>query len=149
MVGPVKAKDAAGFTLIELMIVVAVLALLTTTLSLSVNRPRGGQSADWARFEAVHNRLRQEAVLARQITGLSVSPEGYQRLRWSDGDWRKVGDLVGWRDAVMVLEPFDAAAPLEFAPSGQSTALRIRFEAGAGNVICEGDGWSPVSCGAG
>ncbi len=138
----------AGFTLIELMIAVAVLALLTTTVSLSVNRPRTAMASDAVRFQALHARMREQAVLSRQILGLAVDGDGYQRLRWSEGEWRTVGDRGRWRGPVAVLAPFDRSAPLEFAPSGQATRLRLRFDGGGGRV-CEGGGWVAVTCRAG
>ena len=122
-----------GFTLIELMVVVAVLALLTTTLTLSASRPRGENGSDPMRFQAVHARLAEQAVLSQQILGLRLNAEGYQRLRWQGGDWQSVGAPGSWRGEAIVLEPFDRRAPVQFLPSGQSTVLRVRFSNGALN----------------
>ena len=139
----------AGFTLIELMIAVTVLALLTTTVSLSVNRPSAGAGSDFARFQGVHARLAEQAVLSRQVLGLRVDADGYQRLAWRGGKWVSDGDRARWRNGVAVLQPFDLTAPLQFAPSGQVTRLKIRFEADEQVMICESDGWAGVSCGRG
>ena len=141
--------DQAGFTLIELMIVVAVLAILSVTVSLSASRPQSAMASDAARFEALHDRLRSEAILSRQILGLAVDAEGYQRLRWQGGDWQRVGEKGRWRGPVTVLLPFDRRAPLEFTPGGQVTPLRLRFETAAGVRLCETGGWAAVTCRAG
>lgn len=139
-------RQSAGFTLIELMIVITVLALLTTTVSLSANRPRTALASDFGRFRAVHDRLRDQAVLSRQIMGLAVDADGYQRLRWDGQDWQPLGAPVRWRGQVLMLSPSDARAPLQFAPSGQATPLRLRFDDGARVMLCQADGWSAVSC---
>jgi len=135
----------AGFTLIELMIAITVLALLTTTLTLSVSRPRAGNVSDVSRFQAVHALLREQAVLSRQVLGLRMDADGYQRLRWV-GEWVSVGDAVRWRGEVAVLVPFVAAGPVQFAPSGQASALRVRFSSGDRTTVCESGAWGHVTC---
>ena len=146
---PLTRDPAAGFTLIELMIAVTVLALLTTTVSLSVNRPQRGTGTDWARFEAVHERLRQQSVLSREVLGLQITAEGYRPLRRAGGTWVVTGDLSEWRGSVVVLAPFDGQVPVRFTPAGRTSAVRLRFEDGAQVRVCESDGWSPVTCDAG
>lgn len=145
----VNTESTAGFTLIELMIVMTVLAILTTSITLSASRPRDGNASDWGRFSTLYARLQDQAVLSRQLLGLSVTEDGYQRLRWAGGDWQTLGDRVAWRDEVVLMEPFSRLAPLEFAPSGQVTQMRVRFKSGEVVRICQSDGWGAVSCVAG
>jgi general secretion pathway protein H len=145
----VSRDGTAGFTLIELMIVVTVLAILTTSITLSASRPRDGSASDLGRFQATYGRLQDQAVLSRQLLGLSVTEDGYQRLRWAGGEWQTLGDRVAWRDEVVLIEPVSRLAPLEFAPSGQVTLMRVRFRAGEVVRLCQSDGWGPVSCVAG
>jgi len=139
----------SGFTLIELMIVVAVLAILTVSVSLSVTRPRAGIESDVTRFQAVHERLRSQAILSRQIQGLRLTNDGYQALRWDGADWQDSGGQVSWRQNVAVQIPFDLTAPVQFGPSGQVTAVQVRFEGNGRALICASDGWAKLSCDAG
>ncbi|MDJ0827635.1 MAG: prepilin-type N-terminal cleavage/methylation domain-containing protein [Rhodobacter sp.] len=148
MDGSLRRHDA-GFTLVELMIVVTVLSLLTVSVSLGVNRPRTAQAQDWSRFEALHGRMRAEAVLGRAVLGLALTAEGYSWLRRQGGAWAEVGDGGAWRDGVAVLLPFDPGGRVVFTPGGQSTPVRVRFQAGAQVVICQSDGWAPVTCAGG
>ncbi len=128
------------------MVVITVLSLLTLSVTLSVSRPRGGgPSQDWARFEAVHDALRTEAVLTRRVLGLSVNSEGYQRLERVDGAWRADGARIAWRGGVAVERPF--GGQVAFLPAGQAGALRVRFDGGSGVTICRSDGWTALSCG--
>ena len=137
---------AAGFTLIELMVVITVLSLLTLSVTLSVSRPRGGGAAqDWARFEAVHEALRTEAVLTRRILGLSVNAEGYQRFERVGGSWRAQGEVISWREDVAVERPF--GGPVAFLPAGPGSAVRIRFGGASGVTVCASDGWAALRCG--
>jgi prepilin-type N-terminal cleavage/methylation domain-containing protein len=131
-----------GFTLIELMIAVAVLAVLASLTSLALTRPQGAMASDHGRFLAIHETLSQQAVLSGRMLGLRIDPDGHQRLRLEAGQWVETGAPVRWRGPVAVQRPFDRRAPLVFAPSGQGTALQLVF----GDVTCTGDGWAGVTC---
>jgi len=139
-------RASAGFTLIELMIVVTILSLLTLSITLGLSSPRGDRVQDWARFAALHKQLRAQAVLSGDVLGLAVDGEGYQRMAWRDGAWQTQGSRARWRDPVLVLEPADLRAPVIFGPGGQSTKVNLRFGRGSATRACTSDGWVPVSC---
>ena len=143
---PRISEAQAGFTLIELMIVVTILSLLTLSVSLGLNRPRGDRAQDWSRFAALHGQLRAQAVLSGELLGLTVDEGGYQRLRWQGGDWQPQGGRGEWRDPVAVIFPADRRAPVIFGPGGQSTAINLRFGIGTAATACVSDCWSAVSC---
>ncbi|MCJ7421074.1 GspH/FimT family protein [Sphingomicrobium astaxanthinifaciens] len=77
---------AAGFTLVELMVVLVLLGLAATAVVLTL-RP-----ADAARAEAVMlagriAALRDEAILRGRPTGLSLSPTGFAFEQYRAGQW--------------------------------------------------------------
>jgi len=146
MVQRIAAVRNAGFTLIELMIVVTVLSVLTLSVGLGVTRPRSPNAQDWARFQAAHAQLRDQAILSGEVLGLALDGGGFQRLAWRDGGWVQAGQALRWRDAVQVIAPQDGRGPVLVTPGGRGTALRLRFERGARVTICVTDGWGPVSC---
>ena len=134
-----------GFSLIELMIAVAVLAILSTTVVMSVSRPQSGSQSDLVRFQKAYERVRRDAIISREVTALAIRATGYQRLVWRDG-WQDLGARVNWKGEVSVLQPFDRDAPIEFTPSGQVTALRIQFLENDQTTMCVSDGWEPLKC---
>ena len=134
-----------GFSLIELMIAVAVLAILSTTVVMSVPRPQSGSQSDLVRFQKAYERVRRDAIISREVTALAIRATGYQRLVWRDG-WQELGTSVNWKGEVSVLQPFDRDAPIEFTPSGQVTALRIQFLENDQTTMCVSDGWGPLKC---
>lgn len=134
-----------GFSLIELMIAVAVLAILSTTVVMSVSRPQSGSQSDLVRFQKAYERVRRDAIISREVTALAIRATGYQRLVWRDG-WQELGTSVNWKGEVSVLQPFDRDAPIEFTPSGQVTALRIQFLENDQTTMCVSDGWEPLKC---
>jgi type II secretion system protein H len=138
------ARSDRGFTLIELMIAVAVMASLATAVTLSVARPSGDAQTDLRRFTEMHDRLRTEAAISRQLLAVAVDATGYQRLAWDGTAWQQVGPAMTWSGPVAVRVPFRSDTPIEFAPSGQVTPFQLQFE----SRLCESDGWGPVACSA-
>ncbi len=153
-IGTGSPKGTDGFTLIELMVVVAILTLLTLTAVMGVNRPRTAGASDWARFERMHDRLREQAVMGQVVLGLRLRPEGYSRLRRVPRGWAEDGTPATWSGPVRVIRPFGTANVIAFLPSGESTPVQVAFAGsgsagggGAPETICESDGWAAVTCG--
>lgn len=141
--------DQSGFTLIELMIAVAVMASLATAVTLSVAWPGPDrQTSDLRVFRTMHDRILADAAISRTLMGVAITDNGYQRLRWT-GAWDAVGQETTWRGPVALLQPFRGVSPLEFAPSGQVTRFRVRFGEGDTARFCEGNGWGQITCSGG
>ncbi len=135
-----------GFTLVELMVVIAILAVLTTGAVLGVNRPRTALAQDWSQFGEVHARLREQAVTGQQVLGLALSAAGYRRMRRGPAGWSPLGAQQDWRGRADVQRPLDAREVVAFLPTGRSTPVRLRFAADGRSAICESDGWGPLEC---
>ncbi|MEL7117351.1 MAG: prepilin-type N-terminal cleavage/methylation domain-containing protein [Pseudomonadota bacterium] len=134
-----------GFTLIELMISVAVVAALAATVTLSISAPGEDNRADWVTFRDLHQDLRQSAAISRQIAGLRVAPEGYQQLTWR-GAWEPRGASVPWRGTATLMGPGGTERVIQFAPSGEATPVLIRFSGSATIRVCEANAWEAVAC---
>jgi prepilin-type N-terminal cleavage/methylation domain-containing protein len=148
-----------GFTLVELLIVVAVLALLSVGAGFSTGRVAAGRAGDAARFAALHERLREAAVFERRPAALSLEAGGWRRLT-PDADsptgWRAAGETGRFRGETRfageggtlgrpgadALEQPD----LVFLPGGASTPFRVSFISGDGVIRCDSDGWTGLSC---
>ncbi len=139
-------RDTAGFTLIELMMVVTILSLLTLSVGLGLNRPRGDRAQDWARFAVIYDQIRAQAILSGEYLGLAVDTGGHQRMRREAGTWVPEGTRSAWRGGVALIAPRDSWSPLIFAPGGQATAVMLRFDGDGGTRLCRTDGWNAVTC---
>lgn len=137
---------AAGFTLVELMVVIAVLSVLAVGVTLSVGRPKAAK--DLATFQEVWHRERALAIEGRDMRGLEFGPEGLGVLEWRGGEWRRQGATVAWRGRVVFAaqQRMPSGEPdVVFRATGQSNAFRVQFS--ADGQSCTSDGWAELSCG--
>ena len=149
----------AGFTLIELVVVMAIMSVLALSVSFSAARMGAGQQSDVAGFSAQFERLYERAIMGRAPLALSLSDRGWQMLRPDDSTpdrWIAVGRVRVLRGEAR-FETADLTparrtgapllyADLVFLPNGQSTPFRVAFISAQGVTRCTSDGWTGVKC---
>ncbi|MDX2143249.1 MAG: type II secretion system minor pseudopilin GspH [Rhodospirillaceae bacterium] len=80
---------ARGFTLIEVVMVTAIIGLTTATVIWSLS-PNGGADEAARRFAARAALAAQDSVIAGRPTGIDVDAEGYRFLRLRKGQWAEI-----------------------------------------------------------
>jgi len=150
----------AGFSLIELVVVVAILSFLTVTASLTVGQRGEGGQADATFLQNQFEQLRSAAVYSQIVRGLKISPTGMQIVEFDpeDGRWKDVGREFKWRGRLslrlkhkqggnyLVKRPDEP--DVVFLTSGQTTAFTAAFTGGQDNRVCQTDGWTGLNCAA-
>jgi len=117
-------RREAGFTLTELMVVLAIIGLLATVVVLAMTdgRPSGAQEAE--RFAARLVRARDEALLTNRPVEVAVSPRGYAFRVGGPRGWTPLEEgpfrEVTWsaETRLSTTEPTDRVA---FDPAGVAT----------------------------
>jgi len=137
----------AGFTLVELMVVLALLGLATAAVVLSLPPSGGGASVQATRFAARVAALRDAAVIDGRPHGLWVTASGYGFEQRVAGQWQPLNDSrlarADWAGGTAVTVNGTAQGRLAFDRVGLPTApLRIDFTSGgtSASVIIDASG---------
>lgn len=148
-------RRTAGFSLLELVVVIAVVGILSlgVSLSLSGGRSTGGYPRDATRFENQYSALRDSAIHSRMPVALSLKPAGWQVMRRAGDVWQGEGPRVRWSGSAVFQR--DLSAPVSpvpvpeviFLPDGRSSAFSIRFTDAGQVAQCSSDGWQGLECG--
>ena len=92
-----------GFTLIELMIVITVVALMTAAVMLVIPDPRGRIRDDAEHFAARARAAHDAAIVNARPVSVWVTAGGYGFDERAGGQWRALGDklsVVQWKNGI-------------------------------------------------
>lgn len=144
------ASSDAGVTLIELLIVVAVLSVLVVGIGLSTGRGAVPVQSDQARFQDRFETARSLAVHGGLPRGFDIEPQGLRQMRYGPDGWRSSPSLTRWRGRVTYRVQAGIAGTatpaIVFLPNGQTTAFSISFVDDGRITRCTSDGWTGLQC---
>lgn len=116
-----------GFTLVELMVVVAILGVLASVVIVSAPDARPSLAAEAEQLSVRLTRARQEAVLSNRTIEAAVDRAGYRFAVVSAGLRRPIGEgpfrPVEWIEGTAPEEPVRIA----FDPTGLAAPARVRL----------------------
>lgn len=140
----------AGFTLVELLMTVAIIGLAAGAVVLAVPDPRPSVAEDAERFAARLSRAREEAVLTNRPVAVETTAAGYGFSAFDGADWSPLTDgpfgPEAWSEGVsvapadtirVVFDPTGVAEPATLTLSRDGRVSRIAID-GAGEVTING-----------
>lgn len=87
-----RAVDTDGFTLVELLVVITIVALLSGAVALTLPDPRGRLTEDAARFAARVRAAHDSAIIEARSVSVWVSAQGYGFDRRAGGSWQPISE---------------------------------------------------------
>ncbi|MDI6625050.1 MAG: GspH/FimT family pseudopilin [Brevundimonas sp.] len=140
----------AGFTLVELLMTVAIIGLAAGAVVLSVPDPRPSVAEDAERFAARLSRAREEAVLTNRPVAVETTAAGYGFSVFDGAEWAPLPDgpfgPETWSDGLtvspaepvrVVFDPTGVAEPATLTLSRDGRTARVEID-GAGEVTLDG-----------
>jgi general secretion pathway protein H len=151
--GAAPREREAGFTLVELMVVIAIIGLASAAVVLAMPDPRGRLVDDAEQFAARVRVARHAAVLDARTTSVWVAPGGYGFDMHSGSGWQPMPDkglrVAQWGKGVRPMLAGSDRTRVTFDPTGLADRpLDLRLErdgrivtvhiGGAGEVRVDG-----------
>jgi general secretion pathway protein H len=139
-----NARRDSGFTLVELMVVVAILAVLSTVVIVNMPDPRGDLRAEAERLAARTAAVRDAAIVEGRSTALVVGPTGYGFSRRQGGQWvpitsKPLGQQP-WGEGVAALAPDPARIAFDSTGLAEPASVTLVRDAARVSMIVGADG---------
>jgi general secretion pathway protein H len=143
------AGAAAGFTLVELMVVLAILALAGSAVALTLPGPGAALDRQAQRLGSHLVRAREEAILGTRMVELVAGPDGYRFGQQRFGGWQPLQEgpfaPVAWDEDVrprFAHQP--ARASFRFDPVGGAQPQALVLDDGRRRLRVAVDGHGRV-----
>lgn len=111
-----------GFTLVELMVVIAILGVATTAVALNLRDPGGSVRTEAEAFAARTSALRDAAIIEGRDMAVAVGPQSYRFERRLDGKWTALSEKpfapVKWDAKTRARTPASGEMRIVFDPTG-------------------------------
>ena len=119
---PIAGHDSAGFTLVELMVVLLIIGLMASVAIFSFPSGNSALQEDAQRFAARTAALRDNAILQSRPMAVQVTPSGYSFLERRKGSWSVLEDKpfvsTNWSSGVRAKTGEDGPMMISFESTG-------------------------------
>ena len=130
-----------GFTLVELMIVLAIVGMVSAVVVLSIPDPRGGLRQEAERFAARAQAAQERAIMDGRAMSVRVTDVGYGFDRRERSEWRPVasGPLADqrWTEGTDVAVGGGGATRVVFDSTGAAEPAQVVLRRGDDQVLVD------------
>ena len=148
--GRTKVRDRSGFTLVELMMVVAIIGLAAGAVVLTLPDPRPSADKAAETLAARLNRAREEAILSNRPIAVTADETGYHFTAFDGREWQALSDgpfrpqpmegvAITWPEPEgrLVFDPTGAADPASLTVTASGRHRTVSVD-GAGEARLDG-----------
>ena len=137
---PLRRSAEHGFTLVELLVVLFIIALMSAAVLVALPDPGGALTAEAERFAARARAAQERAVMDNRPIAIRVDQAGYA-FDWREGgEWRPIDrrpfDSQGWKAGTSA-ELDQSSVRIQFDSTGFAEAQRIVLARGGDRVAVE------------
>lgn len=141
---------AAGFSLVEMLVVVAVVSVLAVGATLPLSRSAPSTGSEAVQLVEAVDRLRTISILSDATHAISIDGDGWAVQRILPGEVSNAVPRLEHRtrSRVTVAAGPDGAnsARMLILPDGTSTLIRLRLDGEGGPVVCASSETGGLSC---
>lgn len=128
-------KRANGFTLVELLIVLAIMGLLSAAVVVALPDPRGSVMAEAERFAARARAAQERAIVDARAVSVRVDTQGYGFEVRRNQEWEALArEPLGetqWGEGIVPSLGGTGAARIVFDPTGLADPAELVLQRGA------------------
>jgi len=143
-----KSHSEAGFTLTEILIVLVIIALMSSVVILTIPPPKSDLETQVEMMVGALNRMSQNSLITGRVSAAGFSSEGFGLYDYVNGEWEETF-TDGWHDSYRLqfereeakLDlPKTTAPSILFHPTGLSTPFELAMSNGQTEYVLEASG---------
>lgn len=131
-----KRKIPAGFTLVELMVVIVIIGLAASVVVLAMPEAGGSLTSEAETFAARAKAARDGAILDARPAAVRIGPGGYAVSRRIGGQWQPVGRFA-WAEGTAAAMSGGSGGAVRFDATGLAEPAEIVLSRGERRIAIE------------